>query len=61
MKKTYSLQELQKKFENIYIDVYRFLDWKSGEARFEVRRTSKTIAENMTLGQDVGTPLAYTR
>lgn len=59
--KKYTLEQIQKKYKDIYVDVYRFLDYTSGEVRFEIRKTSKTIRENMTLGQDVGTALAYTR
>lgn len=59
--KLLTLEQVQKKYNNIYVDVYRILDYKSGEARFEIRKTSKTIRENMTLGQDVGTNMAYTR
>ncbi len=59
--KIYTLEQVQMKFKDIYIDVYRKLDYASGEVRFEIRARSKTVRENMTLGQDVGTELAYTR
>jgi len=59
--KSYTLEQVQKKYKGKYVDVYRFMDWNAGEVRFEVRKVSKTIHENMTLGEDVGTPLAYTR
>ena len=54
-------QQVNKKYHNVYVDVYRSFDYASGETRFEIRKTSKVIKENMTLGQDVGTSLAYTR
>ena len=59
--KQYTLEQLQKKFKDVYVDVYRKFDWSTNELVFEVRKTSKVIKENMTLGQDVGTELAYTR
>jgi len=61
MIKKYTLEQIQKKYKNIYIDIYRKLDYETGQVMFEVRKTSKVIKENMTLGQDVGTPLAYRR
>lgn len=61
MKKLLTLEEVNKKYKDIYVDVYRTLDYQSGEARFEIRKTSKVIRENMTLGQDVGTENAYRR
>lgn len=54
-------EQIQKKYKNVYVDVYRTFDYQSGEVMFEIRKTSKTIRENMTLGQDVGTNKAYTR
>lgn len=54
-------EQIQKKYKDIYIDVYRFHDWESGELRFKVRGKSKVIKENMSLGQDVGTSMAYRR
>ncbi len=59
--KKYTIDQIRKKYNNIYIDVYRTLDYSTGDVMFEVRATSKKIKENMTLGQDVGTNLAYTR
>lgn len=61
MNKKYTQAQINKKYNNIYIDVYRYHDWELGEVMFEVRATSKVIKENMTLGQDVGTEMAYRR
>jgi len=61
MNKRYTLEQVQKKFRDKYVDVYRLLDYSSGEVRFEIRNVYRTIHENSTLGQDVGTELAYTR
>jgi hypothetical protein len=59
--KTYTQKEINTKYKDKYIDVYRFLDYSAGDVRFEVRKVYETIHENCTLGQDVGTELAYTR
>lgn len=36
-------------------------DYEKNQYMYEVYKTSKVIKENMTLGQDVGTDLAYKR
>ena len=60
-KKLFTLEQIQKKYKNKYIEVNRKLDYESGEARFEVLRAYSVIHENTTLGQDLGTELAYKR
>lgn len=60
-KKLLTLEQIQKKYKDVYIEVKRILDYTSGDVMFEVYKTSKTIRENMTLGQDVGTSNAYRR
>jgi len=60
-KKLLTLEQIQKKYKDVYIEVKRILDYTSGDIMFEVYKTSKTIKENMTLGQDVGTSNAYRR
>lgn len=57
----YTLKQINKKFKDKYVDVYRKLDYKTGGVVFEVRKVYKEIHENSTLGQDVGTELAYRR
>lgn len=59
--KEYTLAEIQTKYKDKYVDIYRKLDYMSGEVRFEVRKVYKEIHENTTLGRDVGTELAYKR
>jgi len=54
--KTYTKEQVNKKYKDIYIDVYKNFD-----GLYEVRTTFKEIHENTTLGQDVGTELAYRR
>ena len=60
-KKLFTLEQVQKKYKNKYIEVNRRLDYASGEVRFEVLRAYSVIHENTTLGQDLGTELAYRR
>lgn len=61
MQKLFTQEQIQKKYKGKYVEVYRTLDWKTGEAMFEIRKVSKFIRENMTLGEDVGTSMAYRR
>lgn len=61
MKKRYTLKQVQNKFRDKYVDVYRVFDYSSGDVMFEIKKVYDTIHENTTLGQDLGTELAYTR
>lgn len=54
--KLYSKEQLQKEYKDRYIEVY-----KNFEGLYELRKVSEIIRENMTLGQDLGTGLEYTR
>ena len=60
-KKLYTMEQVHKKYHDVYVSITRHFDYSSGDVRFEIHKTAKTIHENMTLGQDVGTSLAYTR
>ena len=60
-RKLLTLDQVQKKYKDIYVSINRIMDWESSDVRFEVLKTSKVIKENMTLGQDVGTNMAYRR
>lgn len=53
--------QINKKYKNIYIEFQSTYDYSTGQNSYEIIKTSKTIRENMTLGQDVGTNLEYTR
>jgi len=55
MKKLTS-EQVNKKYRGKYVDVYR--DYTG---LYEVRKVYKTIHENTTLGEDVGTAIAYRR
>lgn len=61
MPKLYTQSQINKKYKDQYIQVTRHFDYSSGEARFTVHKVSSVIKENMSLGKDIGTPLAYTR
>ncbi|MBW1973786.1 MAG: hypothetical protein JRI44_13270 [Deltaproteobacteria bacterium] len=53
--------QVNKKYKDIYIEIYKTYDYKNQCYLYEIRKTSKKIRENMTLGQDVGTELEYRR
>lgn len=54
-------EQVNRKYKGIYVEFLSTYDYSEGVNLYEVVKTSKTIRENMTLGQDVGTPLEYTR
>ena len=54
-------EQVNKKYKDIYVDIYRTYDYTNQQDKYEIRKTSKTIKENMTLGQDVGTELECRR
>ena len=53
--------QVNKKYKNIYIEILSTYDYSEGQNLYEIIKTSKTIRENMTLGQDVGTSMEYCR
>ena len=53
--------QVHKKYVNRYIEFNSTYDYSKQEWLYEVNKTSKTIRENMTLGQDVGTAMEYCR
>jgi hypothetical protein len=54
-------QQVNKKYKGRYVEVTSTYDYSLGAEFYEVIKVSKTIRENMTLGEDVGTSLMYTR
>lgn len=54
-------QQVNKKYKGRYVEVLSTYDYSLSVDFYEVIKVSKTIRENMTLGEDVGTPLMYTR
>lgn len=59
--KQLTAKEINKRYKNVYVQVNETYNENERQWLYEVVKTSKTIRENMTLGQDVGTALAYTR
>jgi len=53
--------QVNKKYFGRYIEFNSTYDYSKQEWLYEVNKTSKTIRENMTLGQDVGTAMEYCR
>lgn len=56
-----TMSQVNKKYKGKYVEVTRHFDYIAGEPTFTVHKVSSTIKENMSLGEDIGTPLAYTR
>ncbi len=54
-------EQINRKYKGIYVEINSTYDYSTQKNTYEVVKTSKTIRENMTLGQDVGTNLEYTR
>lgn len=61
MTKMLTQAQINKKYHGKYIEVYQQYDYKKQRWLYEVRKIYNTIHENTTLGQDVGTSLAYHR
>ena len=56
-----SQKQVNKKYKGKYIDVSKQYDHENDCYMYEVRKTYREIHENTTLGEDVGTELAYRR
>ena len=61
MAKQYSAKEINRKFKGVYVEVISSYDYPKNCDMFEIVKKSKTIRENMTLGEDLGTPMEYCR
>ena len=59
--KTYTKQQVNKKYALKYIDIYRTFDYTKQIDLYEIRKVSETIKENMTLWEDVGTDMEFCR
>ena len=62
--KLFTQKQIHKKYKDKYIEVLERPFWdtdKQGNKLYEVHGVYSQIHENTTLGQDVGTTLAYTR
>jgi len=54
-------EQVNKKYKGRYIEFTKIKDFNNDIDLYEVGKTYKEIHENTTLGEDVGTPLEYTR
>lgn len=54
-------QQINRKYKGRYVEILKNYDYQTQQWIYEVIKTSKSIRENMTLGEDVGTSLEYCR
>lgn len=54
-------KQVNKKYKGRYVELGTTYDYENQQWLYEIIKTSKVIKENMTLGEDVGTPLEYQR
>jgi hypothetical protein len=54
-------EQINKKYKGKYIEIISQYDYSKRIYLYQVIKVSSTIKENMTLGEDVGTPLEYCR
>ena len=57
-------KQINKKYFDKYVDIYERPSWdtdKNNDTLYEIRKVFSVIHEDTTLGQDVGTSLAYRR
>lgn len=57
----YTKEQINKKFKGIYVQVTSQFDYTKKIRLYKVVKKSKTICEDMTLGEDLGTSKEYTR
>lgn len=61
MAKQLTKQQVNKKYRGKYVEILSTYDYSLGIELYEVIKVSSTIRENMCLGEDVETSLAYCR
>ncbi len=61
MKKYLTKEQVNKKYRGKYVEFYRLYNWETRRDEYEIRKVYKTIHENTTLGEDVGTSMEYCR
>jgi hypothetical protein len=59
--KTLTKNQVNKKYKGIYVEFLTTYCYSERCNFYEIINKSKTIRENMTLGEDVGTNLEYSR
>jgi hypothetical protein len=53
--------EINRKYKGVYIEFSTYYDYSIKQFLYTVIKKYKTIRENTTLGEDVGTAYEYTR
>ena len=61
MEKLLTKEQVNKRYRGRYIEVYSTYDYTNQCKMYRIIRTFGKIHENTTLGEDVGTALAYRR
>ena len=56
-----TVKQVNKKYKGVYIEFISTYDYSLKQWSYEICKTSATIRENMTLGEDVGTSMEYRR
>ena len=54
-------EQANKKYAGKYVEMAKSWDYQSNRWDYEIKKTSKTIRENMTRGEDIGTEMEYRR
>ena len=61
MNKKLTKEQVNKKYQGKYVEMYSSYDYKTRKNLYEVRKVYGEIHENTTLGEDVGTSMEYMR
>jgi hypothetical protein len=59
--KTLTKEQVNKKYRGKYVEFIETYDYTTGKTMYEILNVYKTIHENTSLGEDVGTDLEYCR
>jgi len=59
--KTLTKEQVNKKYRGKYVEFIETYDYTTGKTMYKILNVYKTIHENTTLGEDVGTDLEYCR
>lgn len=54
-------KQVNKKYKGQYVEVTKQYNYKNQEWEYTVQCAYRSIRENTTLGEDVGTPMEYRR
>lgn len=61
MSKLLTQTQVNKKYKGVYIEINKQYDYSKQQRMYTVGKKYKTIHENATLGEDVGTAYEYAR